>query len=188
VLRSLWPAADWQLVEGPQRSLRLLPLSAAVPRRERQQSRTRRLVRRRTGTSAADARLHAPGQGSHPPLWEQRRAEANERTTDQERRVKAIQQKLDRLDEAFLYSESIDLTSYSRQRDRLREELTLAQIDRHTEAVNELDLQGILAFAERILPRASDLWVQTSLDYKQRLQQLLFPESRTTEIDSIEPP
>jgi hypothetical protein len=80
------------------------------------------------------------------------------------------------VDEAFLYAESIDLTSYSRQRDKLREELTLAQIDRHTDAVDELDVQGILAFAERILPRASDLWVQASLDYKQRLQQLFFPE------------
>src|SRR5258708_15194650 len=109
-------------------------------------------------------------------VWEQRRAEANERTTEQERRVKAIQQKLDRLDEAFLYSESIDLTSYSRQRDKLRGELTLAQIDRHTEAVDELDVQGILAFAERVLPRASDLWVQASLNQKQRLQQLFFPE------------
>ena len=44
-------------------------------------------------------------------VWEQRRVEANERTTEQERRVKAIQQKLDRLGEAFLYSESIDLTA-----------------------------------------------------------------------------
>jgi hypothetical protein len=35
---------------------------------------------------------------------------------------------------------------------------------------------GILAFAERILPRASDLWVQAPLDYKQRLQALFFPE------------
>jgi hypothetical protein len=60
--------------------------------------------------------------------------------------------------------------------DRLREELTLAQIDHHAEAVDELDVQGILAFAERVLPRASDLWVQASLDYKQRLQQLFFPE------------
>ena len=109
-------------------------------------------------------------------VWEQGRAEANKRTTEQEGGVKAIQQKLDRLDEAFLYSESIDLTSYSRQRDKLREELTLAQIDRHTDAADELDVQGILVFAERILPRASDLWVQASLDYKQRLQQLFFPE------------
>ena len=77
---------------------------------------------------------------------------------------------------AFLYSESIDFTSYSRQRDKLREELTLAQMDRHTEAVDELDVEGILAYAERTLPRASDLWIQASLDYKQRLHQLFFPE------------
>jgi hypothetical protein len=48
--------------------------------------------------------------------------------------------------------------------------------DGRGEATDELDVQGILAFAERILPRASDLWVQASLDYKQRLQQLFFPE------------
>jgi hypothetical protein len=109
-------------------------------------------------------------------VWEQRRGEAKDRTAEQDRRVKAIQQKLDRLDEAFLYSESIDLTSYSRQRDKLREELTFAKIDHHADTVDELDVEGILAFAERILPRASDLWVQASLDYKQRLQQLFFPE------------
>jgi hypothetical protein len=44
------------------------------------------------------------------------------------------------------------------QRDRLREELTLAQIDRHTSELEALDVAGILAFAERILPRASDPW------------------------------
>ena len=40
----------------------------------------------------------------------------------------------------------------------------------------KLDVEGILAFAERILPRASDLWVQASLDQQQRLQQLFFPK------------
>jgi site-specific DNA recombinase len=109
-------------------------------------------------------------------IWEQRRAEAKDRTVEQEKRVKLIQQKLDRLDDAFLFQQSIDARSYERQRDRLREELTLAQIDHHADATDELDLQGILAFAERILPRPSDLWVQASLDYKQRLQQLFFPE------------
>ena len=95
---------------------------------------------------------------------------------EQQRLVSAIQQKMDKLDEAFLYSEAIDVMTYGRQRDKLREELTLAKIEHHTEAVDELDVQGILAFAERILPRASDLWVQASLDYKQRLQALFFPE------------
>ncbi len=121
-------------------------------------------------------------------VWEQRRAEAKDRTAEQEKRVKVIQQKLDRLDEAFLFAQAIDATSYERQRDRLREELTLAQIDRHAESIDEIDVEGILAFAERILPRASDLWAQASLDHKQRLQQLFFrKESRSMEIGSIEP-
>ena len=54
--------------------------------------------------------------------------------------------------------------------------LTLAKIDRHTEAVDELDVEGILAFAERVLPRAADLWVQASLEQRQRFQQLFFPD------------
>jgi hypothetical protein len=33
----------------------------------------------------------------------------------------------------------------------------------------------ILAFAERVLPSASNLWVQSSQNQKQRLQQLFFP-------------
>ena len=37
-------------------------------------------------------------------------------------------------------------------------------------------MEGILAFAERVLPRASDLWVQASLDQRQRFQQLFFPK------------
>ena len=46
---------------------------------------------------------------------------------DVERRVKTIQQTLDRLDEAFIFAQWIDSTSDKRQRDRLREELTLAR-------------------------------------------------------------
>jgi hypothetical protein len=147
-----------------------------VPRGEREQGPPRRRVRRRTRATAADRRVLRLVKDRILYVWEQRRAGAKDRTVEQENRVKLIQQKLDRLDDAFLFAQSIDAKTYERQRDRLREELTLAQIDHHAEATDELDVQGILAFAERILPRASDLWVQASLDYKQRLQQLFFPE------------
>ena len=73
-------------------------------------------------------------------------------------------------------AESIDLGTYERQRDRLREELTLVEIDRHGSKVEEFDVEGILNFAERVLPRASDLWIQASLEQRQRLQRLFFPE------------
>jgi hypothetical protein len=74
------------------------------------------------------------------------------------------------------HTESIDLGTYERQRDRLREELTLVEIDRHGSKVEEFDVEGILNFAERVLPRASDLWIQASLEQRQRLQRLFFPE------------
>ena len=189
-MRGVRPSADGQLVEGPERPLRVPPLPAPVPGGQREQGRAGRRVRRRTGAAPANTRLHAAREGSHPLRVEQRCAEAQDSgRRNSERRVKAIRQKLDRLDEAFLYPESIDLDTYSRQRDKLREELTLSKIDHHTEAVDELDVEGILAFAERILPRASDLWVQASLDYKQRCSSCSSPkESRTTEIALIEPP
>ena len=41
--------------------------------------------------------------------WQQRKAEVGDEAADAERKAKAIQQKLDRLDEAFLYAQTIDL-------------------------------------------------------------------------------
>jgi hypothetical protein len=108
--------------------------------------------------------------------WQERKAEVGREVADTERRAKAIQQKLDRLDEAFLFAQSIDITTYERQRDKLRQELTLADIDQHSAALAKFDVEGILAFAERVLPRASDLWVQASLNQRQRLQQLFFSD------------
>jgi hypothetical protein len=45
------------------------------------------------------------------PLVSERTTEGKEGAAEIERRVKAVQQKLDRLDEAFVYAQSIDRTS-----------------------------------------------------------------------------
>jgi hypothetical protein len=87
-----------------------------------------------------------------------------------------LNQRLNRLDEAFLFERSIDIDTYDRHAEKLREELTLVRIDRHSGQLEELDVEGILAFAERILPRAADLWVQASLEQRQWFQQLFFPD------------
>ncbi|HEY7288183.1 MAG TPA: hypothetical protein VH583_00005 [Vicinamibacterales bacterium] len=108
--------------------------------------------------------------------WRDLKADAKQRIAEVERKQKAIQEKLDRLDEAFLYERSIDIERYDRHRDKLREELTLVQMDRHASELEEMDVEGILAFAERVLPSASNLWMQSSLNQKQRLQQLFFPD------------
>ncbi len=109
-------------------------------------------------------------------LWHEHKAEVRRQVHEVERRAKAIQQKLDQLDEMFIYARTIDLATYDRQRDKLREKFTLTQIERQASELEGLDVEGILAFAERVLPNASDLWVQASLNQKQRLQQLFFPD------------
>jgi site-specific DNA recombinase len=109
-------------------------------------------------------------------IWKVRKAAVRAEVANAERAAKAIQDKLDRLDEAFLFERSIDIETYDRHAEKLREELTLARIDRHSGQLEELDVEGILAFAERVLPRAADLWVQASLEQRQRFQQLFFPD------------
>jgi hypothetical protein len=111
-------------------------------------------------------------------IWKARKAAVRDEIATADRAAKAIQEKLDRLDldEAFLFERSIDIETYDRHAEKLREELTLARIDRHSGQLDELDVEGILAFAERVLPRASDLWVQASLEQRQRFQQLFFPD------------
>ena len=109
-------------------------------------------------------------------LWKARKAAVREELAAAERAAKTIQEKLDRLDEAFLFERSIDIETYDRHAEKLREELTVVRIERHSGQLEELDVEGILAFAERVLPRAADLWVQASLDQRQRFQQLFFPD------------
>ncbi len=109
-------------------------------------------------------------------IWKARKAAVREEIATAERAAKAIQGKLDRLDEAFLFERSIDIDTYDRHAEELRQGLTLLRMDRHSSELDELDVEGILAFAERFLTRAADLWVQASLEQRQRFQELFFPE------------
>ena len=93
-------------------------------------------------------------------IWKAQKAAVRDELANAERAANAIQDKLDRLDEASLFERSIDIETYDRHVEKRREELPLARIDRHSGQLDELDVEGILAFAERVLPRAADLWVR----------------------------
>ena len=90
-------------------------------------------------------------------IWKARKAAVREEIATAERAGNAIQEKLDRLDEAFLFERSIDIDTYDRHAEKLRQELTLLRMDRHSSELDELDVEGILAFAERVLPRGRPL-------------------------------
>ena len=91
-------------------------------------------------------------------IWKKRQAAVQSNLQAAEQTKKKLQQKLHRLDEAFLFERSIDIDIYDRHADRVREQMTLLKIDEHTSKLEELDVEGILAFAERLLPRTADLF------------------------------
>ena len=78
--------------------------------------------------------------------------------------------KKDRVVDAFLHRGLIDQRTYQRQVDKLDEEITLAETALHDARLDELDVEGVLAFAECVLTNAGRLWLEASLEQKQRLQ------------------
>ena len=49
----------------------------------------------------------------------------------------------------------------------------------HDSRLEELDAEGILAFAEQLLLNVARMWADASSDQKQRLQRVLFPAGVT---------
>ena len=72
--------------------------------------------------------------------------------------------------------ETVDLGDDERQRDRLREELTLAQIDHHAEATDELDVRASWRSQNASCRAHQTCGSKRRSTCKQRLQALLFPE------------
>ena len=93
-----------------------------------------------------------------------------------QKRVTQIRAKLRRLDEAFLYESSVDRTTYEEHRDRLREELTLAELELSEAQIEQFDIDSALAKAINVLNNASALWIDASLQDRLRLQEVLFPQ------------
>jgi len=108
--------------------------------------------------------------------WRELKTDAVQRIAEIERRQKAIREKLDRLDQAFLFERTIDIDTYDRHATSCARSSRSCRWTRHSSELEEMDVEGILAFAERVLPSASNLWVQSSFAQKQRLQQVFSPE------------
>jgi putative transposase len=62
------------------------------------------------------------------------------------------------------------------QRDKLRQELTLAELAAHEAKIEAFDVEGILGFAEHLLANAGRLWAEGALEQRQLIQRAIFPE------------
>jgi hypothetical protein len=85
----------------------------------------------------------------------------------------------------FIYDKRIDQKTYAAQKDKLHEETTLLEIAMHESRLEELDLEGLFAFAEHGLTDAADMWSEASLEQRTRLQAVFFPEGLATAVTCL---
>ena len=79
------------------------------------------------------------------------------------------------MEEAYVLQRSIDSRSYGDLRDAIREELALAELQLSDARTEQVDVEGILAFAEHVIGNAASLWTNASANDRRALQQALFP-------------
>ncbi len=109
-------------------------------------------------------------------IWHEELGQASDVRESVQKRITQVRARLHRLDEAFVYESSIDRTTYEEQRDKLREELTLAELELSEARVEQFDIDSALAKAISVLNNASALWIDASLEDRLRLQEVLFPQ------------
>jgi DNA invertase Pin-like site-specific DNA recombinase len=175
-LRDMRTRTDGKLVEGTERLLPVLPLPTRMQRGERGQGEARGVVHRRAREAAAEPWIHAAAEGVGPAGLEGTQGVSPGRPREYRAEGQGDS------GEARSPRRGVPVRALDRHR-HLRPSrretargVTLVRIDRHSGQLDELDVEGILAFAERVLPRAADLWVQASLEQRQRFQQLFFPD------------
>jgi site-specific DNA recombinase len=96
------------------------------------------------------------------------------------RRIATLQGRGRRLDEAFLYEQAIDRATYAQQRDRLREELALAQIELSSLTDRGGSLEDALDYARDVFVHARLFWLEaSSLEKRQLVQWTVFPAGIT---------
>ena len=59
-----------------------------------------------------------------------------------------LRARVGRLAEAFLYERSIGRDVYERQRDKVQEELAIAELEFYDSRIDEAEIDGVLTFAE----------------------------------------
>jgi hypothetical protein len=109
-------------------------------------------------------------------IWHEELGQVSDVREGVQKRVTQIRARLRRLDEAFLHESSVDRTTYEEQRDKLREELTVAELELSEARIEQFDIESALAKAVRVLNNASTLWIDASLEDRLRLQEVLFPQ------------
>ncbi len=111
--------------------------------------------------------------------YRSRQEDARRVVADVDRRLGQLEKRKARLEDAYLYDQTIDRDTYTRHSDRLSEEIALARLGRHDAEIDGLDVEALLAFAEFMVLNPGRLWQEAGPEQKARLQAFMVPTGLT---------
>ncbi len=121
-------------------------------------------------------------------VWKGQKDDVAAQRAAAERKLAELKQRKELLVEAFIYQRAIDQDTYRQQLDKLSESMALAEIGRNALRTEELDIEAVLDFTERVALSASRLWLEADLEQRQRFQSLLFPQGLQVENGEVRTP
>ncbi len=112
-------------------------------------------------------------------VWKGKQGEAKSASRLIMKRIDELEERRRKLLDAHVYRKTLDDDLYREEDDRLAQEIALARIDLHDAQLEEIDIEGVLGFAESVILDAQRLWMEGTLEQRQRLQKVLFPKGVT---------
>jgi site-specific DNA recombinase len=109
-------------------------------------------------------------------VWKARQRDGAEIEARLRGRLSDLEHRESTVERAFLFDKHIDHATYERQRNELRDAMTMVTMELENVRSNELDIEGLLRFSEDVLCNAARLWTDAAPEQKQRLQAALFPQ------------
>lgn len=109
-------------------------------------------------------------------IWHKQQADIEDFKKILERRLANLEERKERLVEAFVYQQAIDSDTYRKEMDRIREEAIVTELELHENRMDELNVEAVLSFAEHVVLNAGRLWSEYDPRRRRDLQKALFPE------------
>lgn len=108
-------------------------------------------------------------------VWENKQTQTKEEMASLQRGLKALAARKNTLVDRYLDGR-IDEGTYQEQTARMREEIVDTETRLHQVSADDEDIEALLTFSNRILADPATLWTDSTIENRQRLQQVLFPD------------
>jgi hypothetical protein len=114
--------------------------------------------------------------GTLRDVWKSKQAEIYRTQARCDQQLRELRIRKTKLEEAFVYEHSIEVETYREMRNRLLNEIAALEEELTGADAETLEVDAVIEYAETTLLNAAEFWRTASLDQKQRLQRVLFPE------------